>query len=745
MQTQNLRVLKVQMNTRSLWSDGALDHYAMAKAAMGAGYDVIFFADNALQFWSSGELADPSFSDVNATGGLNKWTLGILGTTHSVATAEVLTLPPPPSAQSSGEEAAAYYFALERIKSGAHAVHLAIQSASPSKTPVANLSYAFVRDNFPAGYVFNQTSEAPSHPLLLNDLTFSVWAFLDHLGYIPIPGGGPGARFNASDNGWFYVRFYLVNSAHPGPASISPIDGVRLTVTLVYSDHPPDNYIKTIRHQLNTTTSKVIYLNVPPLGTLINPTFNITDLAGKLWNESIVENWRLGNFEIGTRSVNDGLVDAYISDVSIKASKSVNPVQFFRDEIQSQLSTSNFAAYCGYSVDIPNQLPMYVYGTSYLDLSRTYNLTDPVFWKTITNEVSSHGGTVMLGPFGTAFDEYVALTQAFGARIMDATTFPRISTAATLLGMGGHLVFAALSPAYFSTDYNSSAAWSMRVLSKSNSEADVLEAIANGNAYLAVFNFTGTFEVGSFAFPVGRNPVYVPSGQNASLRIVFTGLSPGLVRVYGDEGLVSKQEHNGTESLVASLRMLGGVSHFYVTLTSANDSLAVVGNPLTFAQTSMLPGGALYIDNGQWSLESSEWNSNLTEQRFRVVVGGPAGTNSDLYLYSPEFRPDAKSQDTVARSIQIGNVTIDPATIYDIGNSTFVMQLHSSGEPLVITFNFDIPTNYYAYLVLQSVVGLYALAILPFAVILPYTAAIRRRKARRLARRDLVSRQGHET
>jgi len=732
MQVQNLRLLKVQMNSRSLWSDGALDHYAMAKGAMSAGYDVIFFADNAFQLGTVGELADPSFEDVNATGGLNKWTLGILGAEHSVATTEVLTLPPPPSAQTTGEEAAAYYFALQRIKSGTRSVHLAIQSSSPTKTPVRDLSYAFVSDIFPGGYVFNQTSVPPSHPLLISDLTFSVWAFLDSLGYAP----KPAPRLNFSDNGWFYVRFYLVNSAHGGPTSIS---GLKLTVTLVYSDHPPDNFLKFIRRALNTTTSKVIYLNVPPLQTWINPKFNVTDLAGKLWNESIVENWRLGNFEIGVRSVNDALVDAYVDDASISASKSLNAVEYFRDKIQSKLSTSSFAAYSGYSIDIPNQPPMYVYGTSYLDLSRTYNLTDPLFWKTITNEISSHGGTVMLGPFGPAFDDYIALTQAFGARIIDATTFARIVTAGTLLDLGDPVVFAALNPAYFATDYNSSAAWSMRVLSKSNSEADVLEAIAEGRAYLALSNFTGTFEVGAFSFPVGRNPVYIPSADNASLRIVFTGLLPGLLRVYDGNTLVLKQNHNGNASLVASLLMRGSSTFSVVVTTGINDSLSVVSNPLTFLQTSMVPGGALYIDNEQWSLVSSEWNSTQREQRLRLFVDGPAGTNSDVYLFSPEFRPDAKSQDMVARSIQIGSVTIDPGTVYDKGNSTFVMQLHSSGEPLVITFNFDIPFDYYVYQVVQSVVGLYLLAILPFAVVLPYTAAMRHRKAKRRARRQLFS------
>jgi hypothetical protein len=278
----------------------------------------------------------------------------------------------------------------------------------------------------------------------------------------------------------------------------------------------------------------------------------------------------------------------------------------------------------------------------------------------------------------------------------------------------------------------------MRVLSKSNSEADVLEAIAQGRAYLALSNFNGTFEVGTFSFPVGRDPVYTPSGENASLRIVFTGLSPGLLRVYDGNQLVLKQNHNGNASLVASLLLRGSSSFSVVVTTGINDSLSVVSNPLTIVPTSMVPGGALYMDNEQWSLESSEWmNSTQTEQRLRLVVGGPAGTNSDLYLFSPEFRPDAESQDMVARSIQIGNVTIDPGTVYDKGNSTFVMQLHSSGEPLVITFNFDIPFDYYEYQVLQSVAGLYLLAILPFAVVLPYTAAMRHRKAKRRARRQL--------
>jgi hypothetical protein len=472
------------------------------------------------------------------------------------------------------------------------------------------------------------------------------------------------------------------------------------------------------------------------LGTWINPSFNVTDLAGKLWNQSIVENWRLGNFEIGVRSVNNALVDAYVDDVSIAASKSVNPVEYFRNELQSKLSTSSFAAYCGYSVDIPNQPPMYVYGTSYLDLSRTYNLTDPLFWENITNEIASHGGTAMLGPYSSAFGDYITLTQAFGTRIIDATTFPRMRTAGTLLDMGDPLVFAALGPVYFPTDYNSSAAWSMRVLSKSNSEADVLEAIAQGRAYLAASNFTGTFEVGAFSFPVGRNPVYIPAGQNASLRIVFTGLAPGLLRVYSGNTLVLKQNHPGNASLLASL-LVRGSSSFTVALTGANDSLSVVSNPLKFVQTAMVPGGALYMDNEQWSLASSEWNSSQTEQRLRLVIAGPAGTNSDVYLLSPEFRPDAKSQDMVARSIQIGDISIDPGTVYDNGSSAFIIRLHSTGEPLVVVFNFDIPFDYYVYQVLQSVVGLYLLAILPFAVVLPYTAAMRHRKAKRRAREQL--------
>jgi hypothetical protein len=279
----------------------------------------------------------------------------------------------------------------------------------------------------------------------------------------------------------------------------------------------------------------------------------------------------------------------------------------------------------------------------------------------------------------------------------------------------------------------------MRVLSKSNSETDVLGAIAQGKAYLAVNSFTGTFEIGGFSFPVGRNPVYIPSGENASLRIAFTGLSPGLLRVYDGNSLVLKQNHNGNASLAASLLMRGSSSTFIVALTAVNDSLSVVSNPLTFVQTSMIPGDALYMNNEQWSLESSEWNSSQKEQRWRVVVSGPAGTNSDLYLFSPEFRPDAQSQDMVARSVQIGNVTVNAGAVYDEGNSTFVIQLHSNGEPLVLVFNFDIPFDYYLYEVLQSVAGLYLIALLPFAVVLPYTAAVRRRKAKRRARRQLFN------
>ena len=409
-------------------------------------------------------------------------------------------------------------------------------------------------------------------------------------------------------------------------------------------------------------------------------------------------------------------------------------MDYFRGEIQSQLSTPGFAAYSGYTIDVPNQPPMFVYGTNYLDLSRTYNLTDPLLWKSMLDEVSSQGGTIMLGPYGSAFGDYIVLTHALGAGIVDATSFARIRTAGALLASGSPVVFAALTPAVFPSDYNSSTGWSMRVLSKSNAEADVLDAIARGNAYLALNNFNGTFEVGGFAFPVGRNPVYVPSGQNATLRIAFSGLSPGVVRVYSGKTLAFKQSHNGTESLVASMLMLGTVEPFYVTLTGANDSLAVVSNSLTFAQTPLMPGGSLYIDNGQWSLASSQWNSTGTEQRLRLVLDGPAGTDSNVYLYSPEFRPDATSENMVARYVQMGGVTLDPATIYDKGNSTFVMQLHSSGASLVIIFNFDIPTDYYAYAAVQSIVGLYVLAVLPFAVILPYTVWSRRRESRRRAR-----------
>jgi len=738
-QVENFRLLKVHMNTRSLWSDGELDHYEMAKAAMSAGYDVIFFADNALQSETVGKLADPTFEDVNATGGLNDWTTGILGVEHSVAEAQVFTLPPPLSSNSTVDQRDAYNFALQRIKSGTDSLHLAIQSKSTTKNTAArDLSYAFVRDSFPEGWVFNGTS-TPTHPLLINGLTFSADVFLDSLGiaqYLPLSptGNGRFLTLNLTDNGWFYVKFYLVTSAPYGPTK-----GLKLSITLVYSDHQPDNWLKTIRSQLNGTTSKVIYLNVPTVHKWLSVNFNVTDLAGKLWNQSIVENWRLGNFEIGTRSVNDVLVDAYVDDVSISASNSWNPVEYFSEEIQNNLSNKSFAAYSGYSIDIANQPPMYAYGTSYLGLSRTYNLTDPTFWTAMTNEISSHGGTVMLGPFDPAYDDYIALTQAFGTRIIDATAFQRMRTGGAILATGDPIVFAALTQVYNPADYNSSTTWSMRVLSKSNSEADVLDAIAKGEAYLAVSNFTGTFELGSLAIPVGRNPIYIPNGHNASLAISFTGLSPGLVRVYDRNSLVLKENHNGNASLVASL-LVRGNDLFYVALTTGvEDSLAVVSNPLAFVQTSMIPGGELYIDNEQWSLESSDWNSTLTQQRLRLVVRAPAGTTSDVYLFSPEFRPDAKSQDMVARSITIDNVTIDPATVYDAAKSTFVMQLHSTGEPLVLIFNFDIPIDYYAYLVLQSIVGLYVLAILPFAVTLPYTAATRHRKAKSRARRHLLA------
>jgi hypothetical protein len=716
-QPEKLKLLKVNMGARSMWSDGGYYVDEMVNGARSSGYDAVLFADNALQFGTPGKLADPSFEDVNSTGYLTRWFTNVTGPMNSMSYAGPSTLPSPQA---------------NLIQSGTHGLHLVISSSSTNYSTTA-AGYAFVRDVFPEGYSFNQTSTDPSHPLLLNDITFSAQVWINSLGYV---GAGltSADKYWYSDNGWFYLKFYFVTDA-PGPRA-----GMKLTATIIYSDHRVDDWLRSIRSFWNSTQSgrEVIYQDIPPLHQWLNLNVNVTDLARTLFNETIVENWRLGNFEIGTRSYNSALVDVYVDHVSIN-SKSSNPFEFFKSSIQ-RLSTSNLAVYAGYSLTVNSttgQPSLYAYGTSLgPPLIQNINLADPTFWKNMTKEISSEGGIVVLGPvYSDAWRDYLVAMQDFDVPIIDGTTFLGLDSAGSALDGGEPVVFTATRETTSPTAYNSTHAWSVRVLAENNSEAAILDAIARGRAFLAIPNYTGNFPTSAYGFPMGRNPIYVPSGENASLTISFSSLGPGRVRVYQGAREVLVLRHTGTERIVTSLPMGQGLaSTFFVAVTSTNDSLAIVGDPLKFAQASMIPGGALFIDNDAWSVQSTQWTASDPEQRMQLVVNGPAGTTATVYLFSPDFRPDAKSELKVARFITVNNATMDPASVYDAANSTFRILLRSAGAPIVIVLNFDVPQLTYLYEIFQSVVGLYILAVFPLAVVSVYSAMVRTRKSRRTKR-----------
>ena len=518
-----LKLLKVHMGTRTLWSDGAFTHDEMASAALHSGYDVVFFADNALQFGAVGELADPSFEDVNASGRLSSWMTMTRGSNNTVAVAAPFGIPSITVGDNFTQSTA--YFAKERVKSGNYSVHLAIQSSS---TRFGTDGISSIRDIFPGSYIFNQTSPRPRHPLLLNDLTFSANMFIDSLG---IAGISTSTRYNArlaalnySDNGWFYVQFTFVTEA-TGNFSRS---GTNLRATLIYSDHPVDSWLRNITRQMNETNTKYIYMGVPSLKNWLSINVNVTDLASRLWNQTVVDEWRLGNFEIGTRSRHGVMVSAYVDDVSIAASKSGNPLDYFQAAMESRLSNSNFKVYQGYSIDVANQPSLYVYGTDYLPSNRKYNLTNPAFWYNMTGKVTSEGGVAVLGSESLySLMNFVMANNAFGLKVVDGTTWPGMTIARGVLASGKPVALAASREALTPEDYNSSATWSIMVLAKSNSEADVLDAVASGSAYIAVSNMTGTFEFKPEGLPTpsSRNPVYVPAGENVSLDLAFSGLS----------------------------------------------------------------------------------------------------------------------------------------------------------------------------------------------------------------------------
>jgi hypothetical protein len=718
------KLLKVSMGSQSVWGDGWYYADEMVNAARSSGYDALFFGDNGLRF-VPGKLADPSFEDVDSAGKLTKWYTNTTGSMNQIAYAGPFgPLPPKPSniAYTTNEtQLLNYYHALQRIHSGNYSLHLEVQSNGGAISP-ADAGYAFVRDIFPGGYV-SANQNPPTHPLLLDNVTFSAYVWLDSLAYAHQQYPEPSLKYG--DNGWFYVRFYFVTDR--GPRSEQ-----RLIATIIYSDHAVDNFLRTIRGQLNTTNSKSVYQNIPPLSEWLYLQYNVTDLARALFNETIAENWRLGNFEIGVRSYNQGLVDAYVDDVSVQEG-SLNPLEYFKSTIEPRLSTADLAVYPGYSINVLNQVGLYVYGTTYLDLGEKANLTDPTYWDTISKAVSSEGGRVFMGPITSlVWQEYLIAIGGFDIPIVDGTTFTSLSTAGALMDSGQPIVFTATREIILPSAYNNATTWSVRVLAQNNTEQAILDAIASGRAYLASSNFTGTFETTAYGFPRGRNPIYIPSGANASIRISFTGLQPGIVRVYQGGELALKEAHNGAEAMVENFTIRQGhAPAFFVTASSTNDALALVGDPLTFDQTSMIPGGALFIDNDAWSVQSTQWVSSGTEQRMRLVVNGPADTDAKIYLFSPDFSPSAKSADHLLRSISVNNVTVDPASVYNSANSTFLFNLRSTGSPIEILLNFDIQNQAYIYDVVQSVAALYVLAVFPLAIVALYSAVARLRRERK--------------
>jgi len=724
--SRDLKQLKVHLCTRTLWSDGEYTHAEMAAAARAAGYDAIFFADDALLFGAAGKLADPSFEDVDQVGHLNRWETGTLGPKNSLAEAGAFALPSSPTNVS-------YYYAKERIKSGNHSLHLAVASSS---TQYRTDGIAFARDVFPSGYIFRESTVRPSNPLLLSDLTFSVNAFIDALGYADVPMRRRGPA-NFSDNAWFYLQFDFTTQARYGPRS-----GQRLIVRLIYTDHESDSWLRRIRGQMNETNSKVIYLGIPPLRKWLSINVNVTDLAFRLWNQTIVEEWRLRNFEIGTRSRGfNALASVYVDDVSIRASvpPSWTPLDYVQT-VENRLSTSSFGVYSGYSIDPPDpyQLSMRVYGTTFLDLSREYNLTDTKLWHAFGSEISSRHGMLVLGPINSIpLTDYIVASGTFGVNITDATTWAGMIAAVRSIKNGIPVVLAATRRALRPQDYNSSETWSTMVFAKSNSEADILEAIAQGRAYIATGSFDGTFSVNAYGLRVLQNPIYTPSGENASFTVSFAGLAPGKLRVYDSGTLRVGADHTGNATALISLPMTRPVSSFLVAVTGQNDSLSIVKDPFTFVQTSMIPNGALLMDNDEWSLESSRWTSSYPQQRLELVVSGPVRTSTLLYLYSPVFRPDARQENQVARSIRVGDMVIDLRRIYDTPASAFVLPLQSTGEPIQIVFNFDVTFTWYVYYLLSSVALLYGIVAMPFLIVLIYMAI------RRLRRRGIGARESY--
>ena len=717
------RPLKVVMGARTLWGDGGYTYEQMAAAAANSGANAFFSADNPLLYGSVGTLADPNFQDVTPYGNFSKWTTGFVPIRNSLtacdASVGVFTLRPPTYYLGNNSQVTAFQ-ARQRVLSGTHSLHISLQCPSPTLSGYGRQGIAFVRDMFPDGYLFNNSDAPPSHPLLINDLNFSLYVYLESMGYAYTPEGQRGGQYSYKDSGWFYVRFTLGAAQVPGPLS-----GLKLTITLVYSDHAADAWLKKIRSALNQTTYKVIYLGIPPLGTWVNMGANVTGLAASLWNQTIADYWRLNQIEIGAFSRNGALVDAYVDDVSLKALNSRNPLQYFDAAIQNQVSTSNFKAYAGYTIGQPNLPNAFVYGTNYLDLNRQYNLTNPEDWETLSAAVLSHGGTIMIGPVSSnSLGDYIAATDAFGIRIIDASAWPGMTAAAQVMqNRASPVVFTATKKMLKPTDVNSTKSWSIRVYAENNSEQAILGAIGQGRDYLALNGFNGTFAVSAYGLPLtGTQPIYIPTTDNASLSIAFNGISPGLLRVFQGATIAVKAPQSGSLNSTMTFRMVEPTSRFFVGVSGVNDTLTALSNPMTFVQTSIIPGTAAFIDEDNWTLQSSQWTVQGQQQRLRFVVVGPTGTNAVLYFFSPSYRPDAKSRTEIARSITVDNMTMDPALYYSVANSMFIIPLQSTGTPIEVTLNFDISGNAYLIGQISSLVGLYLLALVPIAVTALYSA-----------------------
>lgn len=722
---QEKRPLKVVMGARTLWSNGGYTYEQMAAAAANSGADAFFSADDPLFYGSVGALADPNFQNVTPSGNFSNWMAGWVPIRNSLTACDAMvgafTLHSSGYYLSNSSQLTAFQ-AGQRVLTGTHSLHISLQCPSPTLSGYGREGVAYVRDVFPGGYLFNDSGVRPIHPLLINDLNFALYVFLASMAYAYTPAGERGGEYSFRDNGWFYVRFVLGAAQVPGPLS-----GRKLTITLVYSDHAVDSWLRKFRSALNETNYKVIYLGIPPIGTWLEVNANITALATSLWNQTIAEYWRLDQFEIGAFSRNNALVDAYVGDVSLTASNSRSPLEYFNDAIQNKVSTSNFKAYSGYTIGQPGLPNAYVYGTDYLDLGRQYNLTDPADWEALSAEVMSHGGTIMLGPVSSsALGDYVAATDAFGVRIIDASYWTGMTAAAQVMeNRASPVVFTATKTMVRPIDVNSSRSWTIRVFAEHNSEQDILRAIEQGQAYVARNGFNGTFAVNAYGLPpTGAQPIYIPTTDNASLTISFTGVSPGMLRVFRGATVALKTPQSGSLNSTITFQMFEPTSRFFVGVSGANDTMTVLSNPMTFVQTSLIPGTALFIDNENWTLQSSQWTLQGQQQRLRLVVAASTG-NAVLYLFSPSYRPDAESGTQVARSITIDNMTMNPAPYYNKTYSMFIIPLQSTGRPIEIVLNFDIGNDIYLVGQLSSLAGLYLLVLAPIAFTALYSGLTR--------------------